>query len=175
MLWFLRHAEAQDGGRDDERALTDRGVRQAKAAGIALRRLAVHLDVCFSSPKVRAMQTAELACHALGIRVTPTPVLSGPPFDVHELTAGYDDVLLVGHDPAFSMTLHDLTGAQARLRKGGVAAVQKGELIVLMRPHELEAIASPAGPASEPSEEPSDEPADRRAGEGITTRAGGAR
>ena len=64
--------------------------------------------------------------------------LSGEPFDVDELTAGLDDVMLVGHDPSFSLTLHDLTGAQARMKKGGLAAIHKGELVVLLRPSELE-------------------------------------
>ncbi len=62
-------------------------------------------------------------------------------FDVADLVAGLDDVLLVGHDPSFTLTLHDLTGAQARISKGGLAAVQKGELIALLRPSELAAIA----------------------------------
>lgn len=141
MLWLLRHAEARDGTPDDERPLTKRGARQAKAAGLALRRMEVHVDACLSSPKVRAMQTAKLACEPLGVPVEATPALAGTPFDVHDLTAGLGDVLLVGHDPSFSMTLHDLTGAQARLRKGGLAGVEKGELLVLMRPQELEAIA----------------------------------
>jgi len=65
-------------------------------------------------------------------------------FDAHDLTAGLGDVLLVGHDPSFSLTLHDLTGVQARLRKGGLAGIEKGELLVLMRPSELEAIAADA-------------------------------
>jgi phosphohistidine phosphatase SixA len=67
--------------------------------------------------------------------------LSGEPFDVDELVTGLGDVLLVGHDPSFSLTLHDLTGAQARMRKGGLAAIAKGELVVLLRPAELDAIA----------------------------------
>jgi phosphohistidine phosphatase len=144
MLWLLRHAEAADGVPDDERPLTDRGVRQAEAAGQALARLGVHLDACLSSPKLRAVQTAQLACDPLGVPVTVEAALSGEPFDVDELTAGLGDVLLVGHDPSFSMTLHDLTGAQARMRKGGLAAIQKGELIVLLRPAELAAIAGVA-------------------------------
>jgi phosphohistidine phosphatase len=141
MLWLLRHAEAQDGTHDDERPLTDRGARQARAVGLALRRLEVHLDACLCSPKVRARQTAELACEPIGVAVSPTPALAGEPFDVADLTAGLDDVLLVGHDPSFSMTLHDLTGVQTRLPKSGLAGVRKGELIVLMRPHELETMA----------------------------------
>jgi phosphohistidine phosphatase len=141
MLWFLRHAEAADGGPDDERPLTERGVRQSQAAGQGLARLGVHIDACLASPKLRAVQTAQLACEPLGVTVTIEPALAGEPFDVHALTAGLGDVLLVGHDPSFSMTVHDMTGAQARLRKGGLAAVEKGELIVLLRPRELEVLA----------------------------------
>ena len=74
--------------------------------------------------------------------MTIEPALSGEPFDVHALTAGLDSVLLVGHDPSFSLTLHDITGAQARLRKGGLAGIAKGELVVLLRPTELAAIAN---------------------------------
>jgi phosphohistidine phosphatase len=141
MLWLLRHAEAADGLPDDERPLTDRGMRQAEAAGLALARLGTNIDVCLSSPKLRAVQTAERACEPLGIPVTIEPALSGEPFDVHGLTAGLGDVLLVGHDPSFSLTLHDLTGAQARMKKGGLAGIAKGELVTLLRPGELLAIA----------------------------------
>ena len=141
MLWLLRHAEAEDGLPDDERPLTERGVMHADAAGRALAVLGVHLDACLSSPKRRAVQTAERACEPLGVPVTIEPALSGEPFDVRELTAGLGDVLLVGHDPSFSLLLHDLTGSQARMKKGGLAAISKGELVTLMRPSELAAIA----------------------------------
>jgi phosphohistidine phosphatase len=145
VLWLLRHAQAADGMPDDERPLTDTGVRQAQAAGRALQRLGVSLEACLASPKRRALQTAQFACEPLGIEVTVEPALGGAPFDPAELTAGLEDVLLVGHDPSFSMMLHDLTGAQARMRKGGLAAIKKGELIVLLRPSELAAIAGMTG------------------------------
>lgn len=141
MIWLLRHAEAADGALDEDRSLTERGTQHAEAAGRALSRLGATIDACLTSPKLRARQTAELACRPLGVGVTIEPALSGEPFDVHELTAGLGDVLLVGHDPSFSLTLHDLTGAQARMRKGGLAAIEKGELLVLLRPRELAAIA----------------------------------
>ena len=141
MIWLLRHAEAADGAPDDDRPLTERGARQAQAAGRALARMGVHIDACLSSPKLRAVRTARLACEPIGVTVTIEPALAGEPFDIRELTAGLGDALLVGHDPSFSMTLHDLTGAQARMRKGGLAAVEKGELIVLLRPRELEVMA----------------------------------
>jgi phosphohistidine phosphatase len=141
MLWFLRHAEAADGLPDDERALTERGARHAEAAGLALARLGTRIDSCLSSPKLRAVQTAERACEPLGVPVTIEAALAGEPFDVHAMTAGLGDVLLVGHDPSFSLTLHDLTGTQARMKKGGLAGVAKGELVSLLRPAELIAIA----------------------------------
>lgn len=142
MLWLLRHAEAVDGAPDDERRLTERGIQQAEAAGRALAHLGEQIDACLSSPKRRALQTAECACEPLGIEVTVEPALGGEPIDVRELTAGLGNVLLVGHDPSFSLLLHDLTGAQARMKKGGVAGISKGELLVLLRPAELAAIAA---------------------------------
>lgn len=141
MIWLLRHADAVDGEPDAARPLTDKGVRQAQAAGQALAQLGVRLDVCLASPKVRAMQTAELACEPLGIPVTAEPELAGGPFDPEALLAGLSDALLVGHDPSMSLALHDLTGVHARMSKGGLAAINKGELIVLLRPRELSLIA----------------------------------
>jgi phosphohistidine phosphatase len=148
MLWLLRHAEAADGAPDDERPLTERGVRQAEAAGRALAHLGEQIDVCLSSPKRRALETAEHACEALGIEVAPEPALAGEPIDIREITAGFDNLLLVGHDPSFSLLLHDLTGTQARMKKGGLAAVSKGELVVLLRPSELAAIAAAGAPVA---------------------------
>jgi phosphohistidine phosphatase len=142
MLWLLRHAEAADGQPDDDRPLTERGVQQAESVGRALARLGTNIDACLSSPKLRAVQTAQRVCEQIGVEVTIDPALSGEPFDVHELVAGLGDVLLVGHDPSFSMLLHDLTGAQARIRKGGLAGISKGELVALLRPADLAAIAT---------------------------------
>jgi phosphohistidine phosphatase len=141
MLWLLRHAEAADGFPDDERPLTEYGQRQAQAAGLALARLRTPIEVCLSSPKLRAVQTAKRACEPLGVAVGVEEALSGEPFDVRALTAGLHDALLVGHDPSFSLALHDLTGAQARMQKGGLAGVADGELVALLRPCDLMAIA----------------------------------
>ena len=148
MLWLLRHAEAADGAPDDQRPLTDRGVSQAEAAGRALLALGEHIDICLTSPKLRALQTAERACEPLGIPLRVEPALAGEPVDVVRLTAGLGNVLLVGHDPSFSLLLHDLTGAQARMKKGGLAAINKGELVTLLRPGELAAMAAASSPVT---------------------------
>jgi phosphohistidine phosphatase len=144
-LWLLRHGEAvPHDSRDDDadRELTARGERQAAAAGAALARLGIEFAAIYTSPKVRAADTAKLACEELGIEPQHEPKLAGGPFDPEALAAGLgDDVLLVGHDPDFSMAVHTLTGAQVRMKKGGLAGVEKGELKVLLRPDETRAIA----------------------------------
>jgi phosphohistidine phosphatase len=141
MIWLLRHAEAEDGSPDAERPLTKRGEHQARSVGVALRALGVELEACLTSPKVRAAETARLACDPLGVEYSLEPKLAGGPFDPEALAAGLGSVLLVGHDPDFSMAIHSATGAQVRMKKGGIAAVEKGELIALLRPAELAAIA----------------------------------
>ena len=141
MIWLLRHAEAKDGSPDAERELTKKGEEQARSAGLALKALGVKPEVCFTSPKVRAFETARLACEPLGVDYTLEPKLAGGPFDPEALAAGLDDVLLVGHDPDFSMAVHAVTGAQVRMKKGGLAALDTGELKVLLRPSEIAAIA----------------------------------
>jgi phosphohistidine phosphatase len=141
MIWLLRHGDAEDGTPDAERPLTDKGREQATAAGNALRALGVELDACLTSPKVRAADTARITCEPLGVEPHLEPKLAGGPFDAEALAAGLgDEVLLVGHDPDFSMAVHSLTGAQVRMKKGGLAGVHKGELVVLMRPHETRLI-----------------------------------
>jgi phosphohistidine phosphatase len=144
MIWLLRHGDAEDGSPDAERPLTEKGRRQARAAGGALRALGVEIDACLTSPKVRAAETARIVCEQLdGVEPELEPKLSGGPFDPQALAAGLgEDVLLVGHDPDFSMAVHSLTGAQVRMKKGGLAGVEKGELMVLLRPTELNRIAA---------------------------------
>jgi phosphohistidine phosphatase len=144
MIWLLRHGDAADGSPDAERPLTEKGREQSRAAGAALRALGVRFDACLTSPKVRAADTAKLACEELGGPAPQLePKLSGGPIEPEALAAGLGDhVLLVGHDPDFSTAVHDLTGAQVRLKKGGLAGVDSGELKVLLRPAELTAIAA---------------------------------
>ena len=143
MIWLLRHGDAEDGaGKDDaDRELTEKGRAQSSAAGRALKALGVELDACITSPRVRALQTAELACEPLGVEVEVDERLSGGHFDPLELTAGRGEVLLVGHEPDFSAAVADLTGAGVRMRKGGLAGVDDRLLQALLRPKDLKRIA----------------------------------
>ena len=151
-LWLLRHGEAvpHESKPDAERELTPRGERQSVAAGEGLARLGIEFDACYTSPKVRARDTARLACRALNIEPQEEDVL-GDGFDREEALEllyrhGADSrVLVVGHYPSFSQVVHDLTGARVDFKKGGVAVVRTertgGELLALLRPRELESLA----------------------------------
>jgi phosphohistidine phosphatase len=156
-LWLLRHGEAvpHESKPDFDRELTARGERQAVAAGEALARLGLELAACYTSPLVRARETAELACKELNVTPEERDAL-GKGFDldaVRELLAAHGEderVLVVGHNPSFEQVVLDLTGARIDFKKGGVAAVRvsgvRGELIALLRPRELESLALSALP-----------------------------
>lgn len=105
-------------------------------------RLGVTVGCCVTSPKVRARDTARLVCDALGVDIVEDERLAGGPFDAHELATEFgEDLMLVGHDPDFSLAVHRTTGAQMRIPKSGVVAVNHGELKVALRPAELRVLA----------------------------------
>jgi len=142
VIWLVRHAEAEDGSPDAQRRLTDKGERQSRTAGEALARLGVEPGACVTSPKVRARDTARLVCEALSLEPVEDERLSGGPFDANVLAAEHgEEVMLVGHDPDFSLAVHRMTGAQVRLPKSSVVGIDRGELKVLLRPCDLRAIA----------------------------------
>ena len=152
-LWLLRHgdAESHEARHDADRRLTAKGEKQARLAGEALARLGLEFAAVYTSPRVRARDTAHLAAEAL--KADPLihqPLSAG--FDAAEaralLAAAGDGarLLLVGHEPDFSQTVHDLTGARIDLKKGGIAGVRvdgtAAELIDLLRPKEVEEIVA---------------------------------
>jgi phosphohistidine phosphatase len=143
VIYLLRHGDAEPGDGDDAaRRLTPKGERQSEAAGRALAGLGVSLDACITSPKVRAADTAQLACRVLGIEPEVAEELGGGSFDSRGLAAGRGETMLVGHNPDFTEEIARLTGANAKLRKGGLAIVDGSTLVALLRPAELAAIAA---------------------------------
>lgn len=142
MIYLLRHGDAERGNGDDvARGLTDKGERQSEVAGQALSALGARIDTCLTSPKVRAADTARLACQALDPEPEIAEELSGRGFDAIGLSAGRGDVMLVGHEPDFSNEIARLSGAKVKLRKGGLAILDGGTLLALLRPEDLAAIA----------------------------------
>jgi phosphohistidine phosphatase len=145
MIYFLRHGDAEPGDGDDAaRALSEKGERQARDAGRALAAIGASVDVCLTSPRVRAERTARIACEELAaeVEIEVAEKLAGGRFDALELAAGRGDVLLVGHEPDFSAAVAELTSARVKMRKGGIACVQDGTLQALLRPKDLRAIAA---------------------------------
>ncbi|HTQ68986.1 MAG TPA: phosphohistidine phosphatase SixA [Solirubrobacteraceae bacterium] len=159
-LWLLRHAEAEPHGsrEDSARRLTARGEEQARAAGAALRALDAGFEAIFYSPKARAQQTAELALESFDrdtrerARVYE-PLASGfdaaAALELSTMLSADGRLLLVGHEPDLSIVVGQLTGGRVDMKKGGVAVVRLegagGELVSLLRPRELAAIAESGG------------------------------
>jgi phosphohistidine phosphatase len=155
-LWLLRHAEAEPHGarQDAQRRLTERGAAQARVAGAAIARMGAEFESILFSPKVRARQTAELACESWAAEqqglVTVHAALAGG-FDGRQALDALAGVsadgrlLLVGHEPDLSGVVGELCGGRVDLKKGGLAIVRldgaRAELLVLMRPRELAVIA----------------------------------
>jgi phosphohistidine phosphatase len=150
-LWLLRHGDAEDGAGmpDEERRLTSKGEDQSRAAGRALAALGVEFAHVFTSPRVRARQTAELACESLGMEPEVHEPLSmgfgeDEALDLASAVGEDERVLAVGHEPDFSQVVYDLTGGRADIKKGGVVGIEldgsSGTLIVLLRANELRRI-----------------------------------
>ena len=160
-LGGLRHGEAEPHGArpDHERRLTPRGEEQSRAAGRALVALELSFQLVVTSPRVRALDTARLACEVLGSEPIVDESLSSG-FDVRaalELAAAAGEnkrVLFVGHNPDFADIVGDLTGAAIELKKGGIAGLRRsgnrGLLIALLRPRELDRITSAVATAAGP-------------------------
>jgi phosphohistidine phosphatase len=109
--------------------------------------MGVSFEHVFTSPRVRALETARLVCAELGGEPVVHEPLGGgfDAGDAKELLAaasGAGAVLLVGHEPDLSGLVAALTSARVELKKGGIAAIRGGQLIALLRPHEVELVAA---------------------------------
>ena len=129
-LYIVRHAIAADRGDDwpddDKRPLTEKGVVRFKDGLAGLNWLDVGLDEIFSSPLVRAKQTADLL--AAGISGNPALAPGHSPEQVMEQlaqTAKRRRIALVGHEPDLGELAAHLIGAKRSLefRKGGVCRI----------------------------------------------------
>lgn len=144
MIYLLRHGDAEndDGSGDASRRLTSKGEAQAAAAGRAIATLGLNIDSCLTSPRVRARDTAEIACNALSVKPEMVESIGDGSYDTLDLAAGRGDLLIVGHEPALSMEVTRITGANIKLKKGGLAILESGTLRALLRPDEMAAIAA---------------------------------
>ncbi|MBU6398772.1 MAG: phosphohistidine phosphatase SixA [Verrucomicrobia bacterium] len=134
-LLFLRHADAVAGRDDARRPLSTAGKRDARRLARFLQRAGIRFDAAYSSPLVRARQTAEIV---LAITQAPRkPKLSLADALLNEATdfAGWleslpeaQTVLLVGHAPSLGERVCGLLGvadaSRLKLAKGGLACLE---------------------------------------------------
>lgn len=131
-LYLLRHAHAGDPakwhGADFDRPLSAKGRAQATRLGAFLAATGFAPDAIVTSPRIRAVQTAELVAERLGATCRIDDRLADPlsAATVERILADAGDPsrpILVGHDPDFSELLALLAGAEVPMRKGAIARI----------------------------------------------------
>lgn len=132
-LYLMRHGIAYEphdwNGSEFDRPLTEEGFERTRAVAKALKKeKEIELDEIWTSPLVRAKQTAEIVAELLGVKLRECKALACGA-NLKKLgafiaeTAPPDRTMLVGHEPDCGILLGDLTGdGLARpFKKAGVA------------------------------------------------------
>jgi phosphohistidine phosphatase SixA len=115
-IYLVRHATASHiASCDAERPLTKQGQREALAVGEGLARICRNPPAIYSSPKWRAVQTAQFIAQGLKSATEPRALdeladNSTTRALLKILPAG--DVLLVGHMPGVARHLAELVGSK---------------------------------------------------------------
>jgi len=144
-LYLLRHGIAVELGergsaRDADRPLIPKGMRKVRAVAQALKSMEPEFDVIFSSPYVRARQTAEIVASAFGVEkrlklcehLVPGGSLRRLIEFLNRLAPKPENVLLVGHEPSLSeltsLLVFGEPGCALTLKKAGVCMMSVSRL-----------------------------------------------
>jgi phosphohistidine phosphatase len=132
-LVLMRHAKSDwDAayGSDHDRPLAERGVRSALIMGRLLTSSEQVPDLIVTSSAVRAIRTAEVAAEAGSWKcpiVEGRKIYGGGPGAVLAAVAKHGGsaqrVLVVGHEPTWSILVSDLVGARVEMKTASVAGV----------------------------------------------------
>jgi len=156
-LYLIRHAIAADPSADmtdDARPLTAEGAKKFRRTVAGLLKLKPGIDVVFSSPLLRARQTAAILVdrlEALGqhaaieIQTALAPPARLDAFLSHlaKLEPDVHGIAAVGHEPAMSEWIGRIcfdSPGRCHMKKGAIAAIDldvstgKGELLFLLEP-----------------------------------------
>ena len=154
-IYFLRHADAVDGDDDAMRPLSPLGRKQSEAIAAFLAKADVNFGAAFTSPLVRAHQTAEIVLRSMGkmgdVKLRTAEALLNETSDAEwnrwlESILDTKHVLLVGHAPTLAERVCALltieNSSALRLAKGAVACVESedrqcGQLKYLVTPKSL--------------------------------------
>ncbi|PYM11793.1 MAG: phosphohistidine phosphatase SixA [Verrucomicrobia bacterium] len=133
-LYFLRHVEAMDEADDAARRLTRRGEKEAREVGRFVKRAGIEFDAVYSSPLVRAKQTAEIVSEICGtgeLEIADALLNETSQAQFDGWLKGLPEakhVLLVGHAPTLADRVRQLLGIAApeafKLPKGGLACLE---------------------------------------------------
>ena len=129
-LYFLRHGIAEEARYDlpdEARRLTPDGIAEMRAMAAALKRMDLKLDLILTSPRLRALETAQIVAEALKMSVHEDDRLSGGCGlgDLQQIVSdhsGAKRLMLVGHEP-------DMSSLAGRLIGGAILDVKKGGLV----------------------------------------------
>ncbi|HLJ74770.1 MAG TPA: histidine phosphatase family protein [Thermoanaerobaculia bacterium] len=124
-LVLLRHGIAEDPSaekNDLERELTKKGQRRMEAIAAGLARVFPEAEAIYSSPAVRAMQTAKPVAKEYDLKIIKRDELApgvSPRALVDQIKDNY--AIFVGHEPTLSRLMQDLTNVRGEieLKKGG--------------------------------------------------------
>ncbi len=143
-LFFMRHGKAEEkkpGMRDEDRKLTSEGRRDVEAIA---RLIPDRPEVIYTSPLVRARETAEIVASVHGTRVVVVEELSPNKASLEALRnlEIVDKTLFIGHAPSIEKIVSELIGGgKVKIKAGGLAVVEaealekgKGTLTLLLTP-----------------------------------------
>jgi len=132
-LYIVRHAVAEPGrpgAPDEARALTQNGRARFRRVVAGLRRLRVRFDRLYHSPKLRAVETADLLSRLVRGETVVTGHLARAPGAALLGAIRGEEVAVVGHEPwlgalaAWLVAGDRRRGAQFGLKKGGVLVLE---------------------------------------------------
>lgn len=132
-LLVMRHGKSDwnaEYDRDHERPLNPRGIRSAEAMGRVLSEEGMAPQLVITSSAVRARTTAHLAAKSgeweCDIRIEPRLYGSGvdAAMEAAAEVESSDPLMLVGHQPTWSMLVTTLTGEQADVKTATVVVVE---------------------------------------------------
>lgn len=163
-LYLIRHAIAVPHGTpgiaEEERPLTPEGIRKMRRCIKAMSRLGIRFDEVWTSPLLRARQTADLLveCMELNRSVRQVPFLL-PEGDFEALAMVLADtpkrrsVALIGHEPSMGeLATWLITGQKMpaiRFKKGSVACIEcdqftppaGNQLVWMLNPKQMASLA----------------------------------
>jgi phosphohistidine phosphatase len=152
-LTLFRHAKTErdsETGRDFDRHLAERGLKDAPRMGEEIRKRGLEYDLILSSPAARASETASLAGLAPRYDERIYDASAGQLLAiVQEADDGSDRLMMVGHNPGFERLASRLLGQAVEMPTGSLVEIAvpvdqwrevsdgTGRLACFLKPKEL--------------------------------------